>query len=71
MHGRSRPRFRREAMLAVALSLPVHALSLSVPLPAIAQHGEYEYVEETDPLVRQKLEAWQDAKLGLLMHWGP
>jgi beta-glucosidase len=29
------------------------------------------YVEEKDPLVRKKLEAWQDLKLGLLLHWGP
>lgn len=29
------------------------------------------YVPETDPLVLQKLEAWQDLKFGLLMHWGP
>ena len=32
---------------------------------------EERYVPETDPLVRQKLEAWQDLKFGLLMHWGP
>jgi alpha-L-fucosidase len=38
---------------------------------ARAQRGEDEYVEETDPLVRQRLEAWQDLKLGLLLHWGP
>jgi len=29
------------------------------------------YVQETDPLVLQKLEKWQDLKFGLLMHWGP
>jgi alpha-L-fucosidase len=28
------------------------------------------YVLETDPLVLQKLEKWQDLKFGLLMHWG-
>jgi alpha-L-fucosidase len=39
--------------------------------PAHAQRGAYDYVEESDPLVREKLEAWQDLKLGLLMHWGP
>lgn len=32
---------------------------------------EERYVPETDPLVLQKLEAWQDLKFGLLMHWGP
>lgn len=35
-------------------------------------HSEYErYVPETDSLVLQKLEHWQDLKFGLLMHWGP
>jgi len=33
--------------------------------------GEGRYVPETDPLVLQKLEQWQDMKFGLLMHWGP
>jgi alpha-L-fucosidase len=28
------------------------------------------YVPETDPLVIEKLERWQDLKFGLLMHWG-
>ncbi|MEN8007435.1 MAG: alpha-L-fucosidase [Candidatus Krumholzibacteriota bacterium] len=28
-----------------------------------------EYVPETDPLVLEKLEQWQDLKFGLLMHW--
>ena len=32
---------------------------------------EHAYVEDPDPLVQQKLEQWQDLKLGLLMHWGP
>ncbi len=35
-----------------------------------AQHGEDRYVPETDPLVLEKLEEWQDLKFGLLMHWG-
>ena len=30
-----------------------------------------QYIPETDPLVLAKLEAWQDLKFGLLMHWGP
>ena len=29
------------------------------------------YVPETDPLVLEKLDKWQDFKFGLLMHWGP
>lgn len=37
----------------------------------MAQHGSYdEYVPVTDPLVKKKLDAWQDLKLGLFMHWG-
>ncbi len=35
-----------------------------------AQHGEQKYFPETDPLVLEKLEQWQDMKFGLLMHWG-
>ena len=41
------------------------------PGSASPQEGPWGYVEETDPLVREKLERWQDLKLGLLMHWGP
>ncbi|MDZ7262318.1 MAG: alpha-L-fucosidase, partial [candidate division KSB1 bacterium] len=37
----------------------------------LAQESEETYVPETDPLVVQKLEHWQDLKFGLLMHWGP
>jgi len=37
----------------------------------LAQHEEERYVHETDPLVLEKLEQWQDMKFGLLMHWGP
>ena len=37
----------------------------------LAQHEEERYVPETDPLVLEKLEQWQDLKFGLLMHWGP
>ena len=35
-----------------------------------AQEPEDRYVPETDPLVLEKLEKWQDLKFGLLMHWG-
>ena len=37
---------------------------------ATAQHGEQKYYPESDPLVLEKLEQWQDMKFGLLMHWG-
>ncbi|MFT4024685.1 MAG: alpha-L-fucosidase, partial [Flavihumibacter sp.] len=29
-----------------------------------------EYIKPTDPLVQEKLAAWQDLKFGLFMHWG-
>ena len=32
-----------------------------------AQHGEQKYYPDTDPLVLEKLEQWQDMKFGLLM----
>ena len=38
--------------------------------PLWAQHGAQKYYPETDPLVLDKLEQWQDMKFGLLMHWG-
>ncbi len=34
------------------------------------QAQEHPYVAPSDPLVREKLEAWQDRKFGLMMHWG-
>lgn len=39
-------------------------------IAAFSQDDE-RYVPETDPLVVEKLEKWQDLKFGLLMHWGP
>ena len=36
-----------------------------------AQHDDQVYVQETDPLVLERLEEWQNIKFGLLMHWGP
>lgn len=43
----------------------------SFPALVSQESGEGKYVHETDPLVLQKLEQWQDLKFGLLMHWGP
>lgn len=40
-----------------------------LPACIIAQENE-RYVPETDPLVLEKLDQWQDLKFGLLMHWG-
>ena len=42
---------------------------LSAGLPA--SRGVQAEDRETDPLVLQKLERWQDWKFGLMMHWGP
>lgn len=46
-------------------------LLLIVSQLAYSQEGEERYVAETDPLVLNNLEQWQDMKFGLLMHWGP
>ena len=35
-----------------------------------SQESDIKYVPETDKLVLDKLEKWQDLKFGLLMHWG-
>ena len=44
--------------------------ALSINLFAQLEHEITDYVPETDPLVLEKLEQWQDLKFGLLMHWG-
>ncbi|MFC2101678.1 alpha-L-fucosidase [Bacteroidota bacterium] len=43
---------------------------LCFSLSALSQES-HPYIPETDPLVLEKLEQWQDMKFGLLMHWGP
>jgi alpha-L-fucosidase len=48
--------------------LALAAACLTAPLAA--QDASAVYVRDPDPLVQQKLEQWQDLKLGLLMHWG-
>lgn len=45
-------------------------LLLNVACYAQAVYEDERYVPETDPLVLEKLEKWQDIKFGLLMHWG-
>ncbi|MCG8311259.1 MAG: alpha-L-fucosidase [Cytophagales bacterium] len=49
--------------------LSVFVLS-TVPLFAQAIYEDERYVPETNPLVVEKLEEWQNLKFGLLMHWG-
>ena len=51
------------------LSVLLLALAGSVFAQAILE--DERYVPETDPLVLDKLQSWQDIKFGLLMHWGP
>lgn len=50
--------------LLFLVSIP-HGLS-----PQTAPSGGEGYVYPSDPLVRDKLDAWRDLKFGLLMHWG-
>jgi len=48
------------------------ALAAAVALSGSAMADNHnDYVPETDPLVLQKLEQWQDWKFGFMMHWGP
>ena len=45
-------------------------LILLLSITVLAQHESQKYVPETDSLVLEKLDQWQDMKFGLLMHWG-
>ncbi|MEN8230408.1 MAG: alpha-L-fucosidase [Bacteroidota bacterium] len=56
-------------MKSTLLTLVITAIGFH----ALAQleHEMTPYVPETDPLVMQQLEKWQELKFGLLMHWGP
>lgn len=45
-------------------------IGITLYLSTAAQHQQQKYIAETDPLVLEKLEKWQDMKFGLLMHWG-
>lgn len=51
-------------MMALAFTLICQVIN------AQAIYEDERYVPETDPLVLEKLEQWQDMKFGLLMHWG-
>jgi alpha-L-fucosidase len=55
-------------MKAARLALAAVVLGLA---NASAQPYVARYYPETDPLVLEQLEKWQDLKFGLLMHWGP
>jgi len=58
----------KSAMKHISLFLLL-LLMASIP-KTYSQEAEDRYVPETDPLVLEKLEKWQDLKFGLLMHWG-
>ena len=47
-------------------------LFISMTMPGFGQqhNASHEYVVPTDPEVQKKLNAWQDVKFGLMMHWG-
>ena len=45
-------------------------LFISIQTFSQAIYEDERYVPETDPLVLEKLDQWQDKKFGLLMHWG-
>ena len=45
-------------------------VGLQITINAQAVHEDERYVPETNPLVLEKLDKWQDLKFGLLMHWG-
>ncbi len=53
--------------LYILFSLVLLATSTQHPK---AQEEKQKYYPETDPLVLEKLEHWQDLKFGLMMHWG-
>lgn len=54
--------------------LLITILSISLSLQVQAQQNIHQqssqYQWPTDPLVRQKLEQWQDQKFGIILHWG-
>ncbi|MBU2650970.1 MAG: alpha-L-fucosidase [Bacteroidetes bacterium] len=54
-------------------SKPIFIILLLVAstMDLLAQHHEGPYFPETDTMVLEKLDQWQNLKFGLLMHWGP
>ena len=53
-----------------SLLMPLTLTFICQLVGAQAIYEDERYVPETDPLVLEKLEQWQDLKFGLLMHWG-
>jgi alpha-L-fucosidase len=59
-----------KVLVKVLMLITMSILMLSGMMVSPAEHTQ-KYFPDSDPLVRQKLEKWQDLKFGLLMHWGP
>ncbi|WP_347159868.1 alpha-L-fucosidase [Pontibacter chitinilyticus] len=59
---------------STARALVLLLLSMASVRPAVAQQNVHpqstQYEAPTDPLVKQKLEKWQDQKFGMIIHWG-
>jgi len=54
------------------LKLVIVSIFFGMFMNAFSQaHESGRYVPETNPVVIEKIEQWQDHKFGLLMHWGP
>ena len=52
----------------IAFTILLFAVSLSAQQNIHHQSSQYEW--PTDPLVKQKLDQWQDQKFGIIIHWG-
>ena len=52
------------------VSILIMLMVVGLTSTGYGQHREQKYFPDSDPLVREKIEQWQDLKFGLLMHWG-
>jgi len=57
-----------KSLLPSAVLLLLLSLKVSAQQNVHPQSSEYEW--PTDPLVKEKLDKWQDQKFGILLHWG-
>ncbi len=60
----------QKQLFTMKMALLFFSLFLVLQGSAQAVYENERYVPETDPLVLEKLQQWQDMKFGLLMHWG-
>jgi len=56
-------------MTKIILNVLVIVILLQGQLYAQAIYEDERYVEETDPLVLEKIDQWQDKKFGLLTNY--